>query len=171
MKKTVSLLFAGLILITALVSCGRRAMPLDELESANALAMALYTRAGLSMDAVFTEPLDNTIAFRFGMNIADFDETVESAVAFRRTTGVNGQMLYALRMKTEDAAELWAENLYNNYEWTACDNAEKLTVACAGQYLILFKSDAAEVDAVSESFRALAGGRVLYSRELVNRGA
>lgn len=95
---------------------------------------------------------------------------MKNAVVYRKSLDSDGQTLYALEMSTQDAAALLAEDYYNHYEWAACDNSEKLVVACAGRYVLLFKSNAAEADAALEGFRKLSGGRLLYQRELVNKG-
>ena len=168
-KKYIGLCLLGLILLFA--SCGKNAEPLFAgVEDARSLAAALYSRAGFETDGMFTEVLDRDSAYVFGMSGGEFDKLVKSAVVCRRAVDTSGQTLYVLEMDTADAAALWAENFYNDYEWAACDNAEKLTVACAGNYLVAFKSNEGEVRAMDESFRALSGNRVLYRRELVNKG-
>lgn len=160
--------FLAAALLAVLVSCGRMAAP--EYESADMLANKLYTEADLNRDGVYAEHLDNSSAYIFGLSIADFNETVKNAVVYRKSIDSDGQTLYALEMNTQDAAALLAEDYYNHYEWAACDNSEKLVVACAGRYVLLFKSNAAEADAALEGFRKLSGGRLLYQRELVNKG-
>ena len=71
-----------------------------------------------------------------------------------------------LRKKTE----YFAKKYYESYEWAACDNAEKLVVACAGSWLICFKSSADEADAVLQSFKTLSGGTLFYDKAQINKG-
>ena len=169
MKKYIGLCLICIVLLAA--SCGKNAAPLFAgVEDAKSLAAALYSHAGLETNGMFTEVIDRDSAYVFGMSGAEFDKLVKSAVVCRRAVDASGQTLYVLEMDTADAAALWAENFYNDYEWAACDNAEKLTVACAGKYLVAFKSNAGEVRVMDESFRTLSGNRVLYRRELVNKG-
>ncbi len=167
LKKSLLGLLAA-VFLAMLVSCGRTAEP--EYESADMLANKLYTEANLNHDGVYAEYLDSSSAYIFGLSIADFNETVKNAVVYRKSLDSDGQTLYALEMSTQDAAALLAEDYYNHYEWAACDNSEKLVVACAGRYVLLFKSNAAEADAALEGFRKLSGGRLLYQRELINKG-
>jgi len=161
--------FLAAAFLAALVSCGRTAMP--EYESADALADKLYAQAELNRDGVYAEHLDSSSAYIFRLSIADFNKTVKNAVVYRKSLDSDGQTLYALEMSTQDAAALLAEDYYNHYEWAACDNAEKLVVACAGRYVLLFKSNSDEADAALAGFRKLSGGRLLYQREIVNKGA
>lgn len=165
-KSLLGLLAASLLVV--FVSCGRTAAP--EYESADMLADKLYTEADLNRDGVYAEHLDSSSAYIFGLSITDFNKTVKNAVVYRRSIDSDGQTLYALEMNTQDAAALLAEDYYNHYEWAACDNSEKLVVACAGRYVLLFKSNSAEADAALEGFRKLSGGRLLYHREIVNKG-
>ena len=69
----------------------------------------------------------------------------------------------------EENDALWlAQKIYDSYEFAPCDAAEKMTVASAGKYVMLFKSDGAEVDSASQIFRSFAGGALRFKKERAN---
>lgn len=156
------------LLAASLVACGKRGVPVYT--DADTLARSLYANAELGMDTIYAEELAGVDAFRFGVTIADFENAVEDAVCFRKTVDTNGQMLYALKMRSEEDAELMAKTFFAHYEFAPCDVAEKMAVVSAGNYVICFKSDMGEVDAAVESFRTLMNGNLGFEKELFNRG-
>ena len=163
MKK---LLFILLCIFT--VSCGKNEVP--AFANMGNLAEEIYRTAGMDMSGVYRESFDEAYAFAFGISAEDFDERVENAVCFRETVDTKGRTLYVL--EAEDANDaLWlAQKIYASYEFAPCDAAEKMAGACAGKYVMLFKSDAAEVDMAAQSFRTLAGGALRFKQERENRG-
>lgn len=169
MKKIGIFLLAFTCLCAALVSCGKTAAP--SFQDSAALAKRVYLASGFSTDDVYAEMLNADSAYTLGINASEFTNLVENAVVYRRTIDSNGRTLYAVKAKSEDAARRLAESFCDSYEWAPCDNAEKLAVACAGDCLIVMKSDSDEVDAMLAGFRQLSGERLLYQRELVNKGA
>ena len=167
LKKIFFEIFVMIMLAGMLLSCGRYAVP--EFENADVLVQDLYADVGFDMSGVYKETLDTKSAYLIGLSSDEFDDTVEDAVIYRKMIDSDGQMLYVLKMKTEDAAKSVAEDYYSRYEWAACDNAEKLIVACAGRYLLCFKSNSEDADTVLESFKSLAGGTLSYHKERINK--
>ena len=166
MKKR--LLISMFILAASLCACARRSVPVYA--DANTLAGSLYTNAGFTSDALYAEPLERVDAFRFGVTITEFENMVEDAVCYRKTVDSNGQMLYALKLRSKEDADAFAKAFYAYYEFAPCDAAEKMAIVSAGEYVIFFKSDVGEVDAAVEAFRTLMNGHLDFEKELINRG-
>ena len=166
MKKRFLILM--LMLAACLSGCAARSIP--AYADASALAGSLYENAGLSSDALYAESLERVDAFRFGVTITDFDNMVEDAVCYRKTVDQNGQMLYALKMRSKEDSDAFAKAFYAHYEFAPCDVAEKMAIVSAGEYVIFFKSDVGEVDAAVEAFRTLMNGHLDFEKELINRG-
>ena len=156
------------ILTASLAACGKRSIPV--FADADTLARSLYANAGFDTDAVYAENVESTDSFRFGITITEFENAVEDAVCYRKVIDNNGQMLYALKMRSDTDAEKLAKTFFASYEFVPCDAAEKMTVASAGNYVIFFKSDIGEVDAAVEAFRDLMEGHLGFEKELTNRG-
>lgn len=156
------------VLAASLTACVKQSVPVYT--DADTLARSLYANAGLSSDAVYAEDVASVDAFRFGVTITDFENMVEDAVCFRKTIDTNGQMLYALKMRSDEDADLLAKTFFAHYEFAPCDAAEKMAVVSAWNYVIFFKSDIGEVDAAVDTFRTLMNGHLGFEKELVNRG-
>lgn len=167
LKRFVCGLFSMLLFAGGLASCGKRSVP--EFESADSLAKGLYAEAGIELDEVYGETLEAGSAYLVGLSADEYEQKVEDAVVYRRMVDSDGQTLYAFRMKTEKTAADFAEDFYDGYEWAACDNAEKLVVACSGPWVIGFKSSAEEADMALRSFRTLSGGALSYYKEQMNK--
>lgn len=156
------------ILIGSLAACGRRSVPV--FADADSLAMAIYTSVGFETESLYAERLESTDAYRFGINISEFDHAVEDGICYRKLLDDNGQMLYVLNMHSCESAEHIAKTFFSHYEFAPCDAAEKMTVISAGNYIIFFKSDVGEVDAVSEGVFTLMNGRIDFQKEAHNHG-
>ena len=162
MKKMLLFLFAGIFLI----SCGKNDVPaFADMEN---LAEDIYRRTGLDMDGVYREHLDEKFAFAFGISSDDFDDRVEAAVCFREMVDSKGRVLYVFETDDENDALWLARKIYAASEFAPCDAAEKLTVASAGKFVMLFKSDTEEVDNAAQTFRSLAGGALRFKKDLTN---
>ncbi len=155
------------ILAASLSACARRSETVYA--DAGGLALSLYEEAGFSTDAIYGEQVVPTDAHLFGVTVTAFDEMVEDAVCWRKTVDSDGQLLYAMKMRSEKDARALAQCFYEHYEFAPCDAAQKLAVACSGDYFIVFKSSLGEVDAAVEAFRSLMDGRLRFERELYNR--
>ncbi len=155
------------ILSASFAACARRGVPVYA--DAGALVDALYAEAGFDTEALYGEELVGTDAFRFGITVSDFENTVEDAVSFRKNVDEDGQQLYALKLHTEKDAALLAQKFYAHYDFAPCDPAEKMAIASFGQYVIFFKSNGAEVDAAVEAFHRLMGGMPDFEKEMFNR--
>ena len=157
-----------LLISLMLVSCTQETLAVfADMED---LASTIYARAGLDKTGVYTEELDDDLAFAFGMGKEEFDDYVEKAICYRQAVDTKGQTLYLFETGADRNTVTLANKIYSNYEFTPCDPAEKMTVACSGKYVILFKSTATEVDAALESFRALSGGALRFRKDKNNGG-
>lgn len=156
------------ILMASLCACARRSVPVYA--DAGALAESLYVSAGFPVDAIYAEPLAGVDAFRFGLTITEFENMVENAVCYRKMVDSNGQMLYALKMRSKEDSDAFSKAFYAHYEFAPCDVAEKMAIVSAGEYVLFFKSDVGEVDAAVEAFRTLMNGHLDFEKELINRG-
>ena len=157
-----------LLISLMLVSCTQETLAVfADMED---LASTIYARAGLDKTGVYTEELDDDLAFAFGMGKEEFDDYVEKAICYRQAVDTKGQTLYLFETEADRNTVTLANKIYSNYEFAPCDPAEKMTVACSGKYVILFKSTATEVDAALESFRALSGGALRFRKDKNNGG-
>ncbi|MBQ8496157.1 MAG: hypothetical protein IJ489_01715 [Clostridia bacterium] len=157
-----------LLMSLVLTSCSEQTLAVfADMED---LASTIYARAGLEKSGVYTEELDDDIAFAFGMGREEFDDYVEKAICYRQAVDTKGQTLYVFETEADKNSVTLAGKLYDGYEFAPCDPAEKMTVACSGKYVILFKSTAAEVDAAVESFRALSGGALRFRKDMEHHG-
>ena len=164
MRKLLSILFLGICLI----SCGEK--DVSAFADMGGFADQIYRNAGLDTSGIYLEEVDEDIAFMFGIVEEEFDRRVENAVCVRDVVDSKGRELYVFETEKE-ADALWvAEQLYASYEFAPCDAAEKMTVACAGKYVMLFKSSAAEVDSAISGFRSLTGGAIRYRKDIDNKG-
>ncbi len=155
------------LLAASLAACAKRSVPVYS--DAGSLARSLYDTAGFETEAIYCEELEDTSAYLFGVTVTEFDDMVEDAVCWRKVVDSNGQLLYALKMRSDRDAKTLAERFFRHYEFAPCDAAEKLAVACAGEYFIVFKSALSEVDAATEAFRTMMDGAVRFEKELYNR--
>ena len=164
MRKLLSMIFLGICLI----SCGEKDVP--AFADMGGLADKIYRNAGLDTSDVYFEEVDEDAAFLFGIAEEEFDRRVENAVCARDVVDSKGRELYVFETEKE-ADALWiAEQLYASYEFAPCDAAEKMTVACSGKYVMLFKSSSAEVDSAISGFRSLTGGAIRYRKDMDNKG-
>ena len=156
-----------IILALCLNSCGEKDIAV--FADTNGLAAEIYRGAGWDASGIYTEEVDDDCAFAFGISEEEFDRRVENAVCVRQTVDSKGRELYVF--EAESAADaLWLANaLYDSYEFAPCDVAEKMTVACTGKYVMLFKSASAEIDRAVDCFRALSGGALRYRKDMDNR--
>ncbi len=162
MKKLSILLF----LICFLPSCGEKSVPV--FADAQNLASAIYDRAGLEKDGIYCEEVEEDLAFAFGISKGDFDEYVDNALCYRQAVDDKGQTLYLFETESDRDSVSLAGKIYQGYEFPPCDAAEKMTVACAGKYVMLFKSDVSEVDAAVEGFRSASGGALRFRKDKDN---
>ena len=163
MRKLLSMLFLGICLI----SCGEK--DVSAFADMGGFADQIYRNAGLDTSGIYLEEVDEDIAFMFGIVEEEFDRRVENAVCVRDVVDSKGRELYVFETEKE-ADALWvAEQLYASYEFAPCDVAEKMTVACAGKYVMLFKSTVSEIDDVVDCFRTLSGGALRYRKDMDNR--
>ena len=163
MKKLLFIIIVGLFL----TSCGEKDIVV--FADTNGLASEIYRGAGLDASGIYTEEVDDDCAFAFGISEEEFDKRVENAVCVRQTVDSKGRELYVFEAESSSDA-LWLANaLYDSYEFAPCDVAEKMTVACAGKYVMLFKSASAEIDGVVDCFRGLSGGALRYRKDMDNR--
>ena len=149
-----------------MISCGRKEVP--AFSNMGNLAEEIYRRSGLEMSGVYRETLDEKFAFAFGISEEDFDERVETAVCFRETVDTKGRALYVFEADEENDAMWLAQKIYDAYEFAPCDIAEKMMVACMGKNVVLFKSDAAEVENASQLLRSYAGGALRFKKDRNN---
>ena len=132
------------------------------------LAEDICRKAGWEMHGVYSEALDKTAAFAFGVSAKEFEDRVEEAVCLRETVDSKGRALYVFEAD-EEADALWlGQKIYTSYEFAPCDVAEKMIIAVSGKYLMLFKSNASEAEYAVQTFRAFAGGAIRYKKELNN---
>ena len=156
-----------IILGLFLTSCGEKDVAV--FADTNGLAAEIYRGAGLDASGIYTEEVDDDSAFAFGIAEEEFDKRVENAVCVRQTVDSKGRELYVFEAESASDA-LWLANaLYDSYEFAPCDVAEKMTVACASKYVMLFKSSSAEIDRTVESFRTISGGALRYRKDMDNR--
>ena len=155
-----------LLLAVFLFSCGKNAV--SAFADTGNLAEQIYQKAGLDMSGVYRETLDESFAFAFGISSEDFDERVEHAVCYRETVDTKGRVLYVFEADEAGDALWLAQKIYDSYEFAPCDAAEKMTVACSGKFVVLFKSDAAEVETAAKIFRSLSGGSLRFKKDLTN---
>ena len=163
MKKIICMMMIGLFL----VSCGEKSVP--AFADMGSLADAICRGAGMDRDSVYREEVDGDSAFTFGITEEEFDRRVENAVCLREIDDSKGRALYVFEAESENDSAWLAQKLYASYEFAPCDAAEKMTVACAGKYVMLFKSSAAEIESAVESFRALSGGALRFRKDMDNR--
>ena len=164
MKKIIFMLLLGFCLI----SCEEKVLP--AFADAGGFADEIYSKAGLDTAGVYREEVDDDLAFFFGMTEDEFDRLVENAVCLRQSVDSKGRALYVFEAERENDALTLAQKIYGSYEFAPCDAAERMTVACAGKYAILFKSAASEIDAAVEGFRSLSGGVLRFRKDMDNRG-
>ena len=157
-----------LLLAVFLISCGKNAV--SAFADTGNLAEEIYKKSGLDMGGVYRETIDENFAFAFGISSEEFDERVEHAVCFRETVDTKGRALYVFEADEENDALWLAQKIHASYEFAPCDAAEKMTVACSGKFVILFKSDASEVDKAAQIFRTLSGGALRFKKDIVNPG-
>ena len=162
MKKIICMMMIGLFL----VSCGEKSVP--AFADMGSLADAICRGAGMDRDSVYREEVDDDSAFAFGITEEEFDSRVENAVCLREIVDSKGRALYVFEAENENDSAWLAQKLYASYEFAPCDAAEKMTVACAGKYVMLFKSSAAEIESAVESFRALSGGALRFRKDMEN---
>ncbi len=155
-----------LLLAMFLFSCGKNAV--SAFADTGNLAEEIYKKAGLDMNGVYRETLDENFAFAFGISSEEFDDRVEHAVCFRETVDTKGRALYVFEADEAGDALWLAQKIYGSYEFAPCDVAEKMTVACSGKFVMLFKSDAAEVDSAAQIFRSLSGGALRFKKDISN---
>ncbi len=155
-----------LLLSLALTACSEKTLAVYA--DTEDLASAIYARAGLEKAGVYTEELHEDIAFAFGMKREEFDDFVEKAICYRQAVDTKGQTLYVFETEDDKNSVTLANKIYGGYEFVPCDPAEKMTVASSGEYVILFKSTAAEVDAAIDAFRALSGGALRFRKDKNN---
>ncbi len=160
MKKMLLFLFFGIFMI----SCGNRSVSADM----GNLAEEIYRKAGWNLGGAYAEEVDESFAFAFGISADEFDDRVENAVCLRETVDSKGRALYVFEAEGENDALWLAGKIYGSYEFAPCDAAEKMTVASAGKYVMLFKSDFAEVESAAQSFRSLAGGSLRFKKDRTN---
>ena len=163
MKKMIVMLMLGL----CFSSCGNKAVA--AFADMNGLAGEIYRGAGFDTSGIYAEEVDDDSAFAFGIAEEEFDRRVENAVCLRQTVDSKGRELYVFEAESASDALWLASTLYKAYEFAPCDAAEKMTVACAGKYVMLFKSASAEIESAVESFRALSGGALRFRKDLDNR--
>ncbi len=136
---------------------------------ADTLARSLYAEAGFETENILAEGVKDTDAYLFGVSITDFDNMVEDVICYRKMVDTNGQLLYALKLRSSEDAERLAARFFAHYDFVPCDVAEKMAIASAGNYVIFFKSDSAEVDTAVEAFHSLMAGYVRFEKEMLNR--
>ena len=162
MKKIICMMMIGLFL----VSCGEKSVP--AFADMGSLADEICRGAGLDRDSVYREEVEEDSAFAFGITEEEFDRCVENAVCLREIVDSKGMALYVFEAESENDAAWLAQKLYASYEFAPCDAAEKMTVACAGKYVMLFKSSATEIESAVSSFRALLGGTLRFRKDMEN---
>ncbi|MBQ7309733.1 MAG: hypothetical protein IJW87_06090 [Clostridia bacterium] len=166
MKKIVLCCFA--VLLPLFASCGEKTIPVyADVED---FAASLYARAGIEKSGIYREELEESSAFAFGLSRDEFDEYVDHAVCYRQLVDNKGQTLYLFETEAAGDSLSLAQKIYAKYEFPPCDAAEKMTVACSGRYVMLFKSTASEVDAAAEGFRTLSGGALRFRKDKNNGG-
>ncbi len=163
-KMMISLLLIALIF----VSCEKKAIP--TFADTKSLANAIWEEADFDMSSVYAENFENHSAFMFGLSNADCTACVKNGVILRPAIDDRGQMLCLLEMKSAADARKIADKISHGYEWAPCDNAEKLAVVCAEEYLMVFKSSKDDVEKAIAGFRRLSGGKLAYRKDLVNVG-
>lgn len=151
-----------------LSSCSKTAIP--TFSDTKSLANAIYEESGFDMSAVYAEDFKSTSAFAFGISMTDYENAAKNGVVLRPSIDDKGQTLYVFEMKSAADARRLAEKISKGYEWAPCDNAEKLTIACAEEYLMLFKSTKEEVEDAVTSFRRLSGGGLAFRKDIANVG-
>lgn len=155
-----------LLLTLFLTACGEKSIPV--FSDTEDLAAAIYDRAGIEKNGVYCEEVENDLAFAFGISQGDFDEYVDSALCYRQAVDRKGQTLYLFETESDRDSVTLADKLYQGYEFPPCDAAEKMTVACAGNYVMLFKSNISEVEAAVEGFRSASGGALRFRKDKNN---
>ena len=162
MKKLICMIFIGVFL----VSCGESSV--TAFSDMGGLADEICRAMGLDMSGVYREEVEDDSAFVFGMTEDEFDRRVENAVCLRELVDSKGRVLYVFEAESENDAAWLAQKLYGSYEFAPCDAAEKMTVACAGKYVMLFKSSASEIENAVSGFRALLGGTLRFRKDMEN---
>ncbi|MBQ3489576.1 MAG: hypothetical protein IJA86_03190 [Clostridia bacterium] len=162
MKKMLLMLLFGVFMI----SCGKNAVP--AFADMGNLAEEIYRKAGWDVKGVYTEAVDESFAFAFGISADEFDDRVETAICLRETVDSKGRALYVFEADEEKDALWLAQKIYGSYEFAPCDAAEKMTVACSGKYVMLFKSNATEVENAAQGFRTLVGGSLRFKKDRTN---
>ena len=163
MKKWIYLI----VLALCMTSCAKK--DIAAFADMNGLAGEIYRRAGFDASGIYAEEVDDDSAFVFGIAEEEFDKRVENAVCVRQTVDSKGRELYVFEAESASDALWLAGALYDSYEFAPCDVAEKMTIACAGKRVMLFKSASAEIDGAVESFRVLSGGALRYRKDMDNR--
>ena len=132
------------------------------------LAEDICRKAGWEMSGVYSEAVDKTNAFAFGIAAKEFEDRVETAVCLREIVDSKGRALYVFEADEEGDALWLGQKIYASYEFAPCDVAEKMVIAVSGNYLMLFKSQASEAESAVQVFRSFSGGTIRYKKELNN---
>ena len=165
MKKIMISLFLAAWMLS---SCTKTAIP--TFSDTKSLANAIYEESDFDMSSVYAEDFKSTSAFSFGISMTDYESAAKNGVILRPSIDDKGQTLYVFEMKSAADARRLAEKIAGSYEWAPCDNAEKMAIVCAEEYLMLFKSTSDEVEDAVTSFRRLSGGKLAYRKDLKNGG-
>ncbi len=127
--------------------------------SAKDALITILNNVGNDGEIVETVDIGADDAFVLGLEEGDFDFVNSAAMTLEASADGSAKTLIVAAGK-KDAKKIY-EKMWENYEFPACDNAEKIIFLRSGNVIASFKGKSENVDAYARAFGDIYGAEAM----------
>ena len=120
---------------------------------------AVLNAVGNDCENVGIVEVDASNAFVLGLDEDDFDNILSAVATVEASADGSAKALVVASGKS-DAKKIY-EKMWKNYEFPACDNADKIIFLRYGDVVAFFKGTSANVDAYARAFGDVYGAEAM----------
>ena len=122
-------------------------------ENAREALMRVKNEAGIAGNVEFVDVgPDNS--YLLGLSASDVSALSSASALFEEG---NGNFYCIAMADSSKNAKMIFDKIWKNFEFPACDNAEKAVILTSGKTVALFKGDSAKVEALARIYGKLFG--------------
>ena len=122
-------------------------------DNARETLMRIENEAGIAENAEFID-VGSDNSYLLGLGASDVSALSSASASFEEGNG--GFYCIAFADSSKNAKVIF-DKIWKNFEFPACDNAEKAVILTSGKTVALFKGDSAKVEALARIYGKLFG--------------
>lgn len=121
----------------------------NNIENSRNALMIIENEAGFVSGNVEIIDVGSDNAYLLGLSASDISALSSASASFEEGSG--GVYCFAFAENSKNAKTVF-DKIWKNFEFPACDNAEKAVILTSGKTVAIFKGDSSNVDALARIY-------------------